>query len=87
MNVPNDCLVVDIAKDVSHFTVLTWNSRDSPKTIPVDIYEQVSEKLIVVEDPHNLLKKEEEKVAPKEEEKPKPSKVKTGGKSKSKKNR
>lgn len=66
--IPSDCLVVDLKKDVKPFTSYTWNAHKCPKTIPLDLYNINKDRLIVVDDPHNLVS--EEKAPEPEEETP-----------------
>lgn len=58
MNIPSDCLIVKPKEGVAPFTHLTWNANGCPKTIPLDIYKLNEYRLVIVEDPNNLIPNE-----------------------------
>lgn len=56
MNIPEDCVVVKLAKGITGVHVSTWRIHgDEEKTIPVDFYQEIKDKLRIVDDPHNLV--------------------------------
>lgn len=56
MNTPNDCIVVKLKTPGYGTHCQTWRIAGTEiKNIPIDIYNQISEKLVVVDDPHKLL--------------------------------
>ena len=68
--IPNDCLIVKPKEGVASFTHLTWNSNGCPKTIPLDIYKLNEYRLVIVEDPNNLIPKTEPEPEEKEPQPP-----------------
>jgi hypothetical protein len=86
MNIPNDCVVVKKKESVSPFSLRHWYSgRGEQKTVPLDIYQLVKDRVILVKDVHQLIHSPKTEVKTESKTESKSKKSGKRGKSKNKK--